>query len=55
MIRIRDLVLFPPLDQGSGIEEKNPGSRMNIPDNFFESLETLFMIKILKFFDADPG
>jgi hypothetical protein len=30
---------------------------MNIPDNFSESLETDFRVKILKFFDADsdPG
>jgi hypothetical protein len=27
---------------------------MNIPDNFSESLETVFKIKKLKFFDADP-
>jgi hypothetical protein len=30
---------------------------MNIPDHFSESLETIFGLKILKFFDADsdPG
>jgi hypothetical protein len=27
---------------------------MNIPDNIFESLETIFWIKIIKFFAADP-
>jgi hypothetical protein len=27
---------------------------MNIPDHFSESLETVFRVKILKFFDADP-
>ncbi len=40
--------------------EKNPdpGSRMNIPDYFFESIETVLnsfeQLKILKFLDADP-
>ncbi len=28
---------------------------MNIPDHFSESLETVFGLKNLKFFDADPG
>ncbi len=30
---------------------------MNIPDHNYESLETIFRVKILKFFDADvdPG
>ncbi len=30
---------------------------MNIPDHISESLETIFWVKILKFFDADadPG
>ncbi len=27
---------------------------MNIPDHISESLETIFLFKILKFFDADP-
>ena len=33
------------------------GSRMNIPGHISESLETIFWVKILKFFDADadPG
>ncbi len=31
-----------------------PGSEMNIPDHISESLEHIFGIKILKFFDADP-
>jgi hypothetical protein len=36
--------------------EKNPytGSKMNIPDHFSESLETVLELKILIFFDADP-
>jgi hypothetical protein len=29
------------------------GSGMNIPDHFSESLETVFGLKTLKFFDAD--
>jgi hypothetical protein len=28
---------------------------MNIPDHISESLETIFCVKILKLFDADPG
>jgi hypothetical protein len=28
---------------------------MNNPDHIFESLETIFWVKILKFFVADPG
>jgi hypothetical protein len=31
------------------------GSGMNNPDHITESLETIFWVKILKFFDADPG
>jgi hypothetical protein len=29
------------------------GSGMNIPDHISESLETIFWVKLLKFFDAD--
>jgi hypothetical protein len=36
-----------------------PGSGMNNPDNIFYILETIFLlffgVKILKFFDEDPG
>jgi hypothetical protein len=28
---------------------------MNNPDHISESLETIFGVKTLKFFDADPG
>ncbi len=28
---------------------------MKIPDNLFESLETVFGLKIIKYFYADPG
>jgi hypothetical protein len=31
------------------------GSGMNNPDHVSESLETIFGVKILKFFEADPG
>ncbi len=31
------------------------GSRMNNPDLISESLEIIFWVKILKFFDADQG
>jgi hypothetical protein len=30
------------------------GSGMNITEHIFESLETIFWVKIFKFFDADP-
>jgi hypothetical protein len=53
-------------DPGSGIRDsgwvkKDPdrgtGSRMSMPDYSSESLETIFWVKKLKFFDADldPG
>jgi hypothetical protein len=48
------------LDSGSGAfltpgsGRKNPGSELNTPDNFFESLEEGFGLKILKLIDADP-
>jgi hypothetical protein len=38
--------------------EPGSGSGMNILDHISESLETIFwvkIVKILKFFDADPG
>jgi hypothetical protein len=46
------------LDPGSGailIFFTHPGSGMNTPDHISESLEIMFWVKILKFFDADPG
>jgi hypothetical protein len=30
-------------------------SAMNNPDHISDSIETIFWVKILKFFDADPG
>ncbi len=37
-------------------QDPDPGSvfGMNIPDHIFESIETIFWVKILQFFDADP-
>jgi hypothetical protein len=34
-------------------EDPDPG--MNNPDHISESLESIFCVKILKFFDADSG
>jgi len=34
---------------------KKSGSGMNMPDHFPESLENVFGVKILKFFDPDPN
>jgi hypothetical protein len=36
-------------------KKSGAGSGMNNPDHISESLETFFGVKILKFFDADPG
>jgi hypothetical protein len=35
-------------------KKSRPGSGLNIPDHIFERLETIFWVKILKFFYADP-
>ncbi len=34
---------------------KNQDPGLNIPDHIFESLEAIFGLKMLKFFDAEPG
>jgi hypothetical protein len=34
---------------------KKSGSGMNNPDHISESLKTIFGVKILKFYDVDPG
>jgi hypothetical protein len=34
---------------------KKSGSGMDNPNHISESLETIFWVKILEFFDADPG
>ncbi len=49
-----------PLDPGSGSgmgKNPDPGSGMNIPDHFSESLEKVFGVKntYSKYFEADPG
>jgi hypothetical protein len=33
---------------------KSSGSELNKPDHISEGLKTIFWVKILKFFDADP-
>jgi hypothetical protein len=33
---------------------KKSGSGMNNPDHISKSLETIFWVKIFKFFDVDP-
>jgi hypothetical protein len=44
------------LSPGSGKGKKSgSGSGMNNPDHISECLETIFLVKILKFFDADSG
>jgi hypothetical protein len=35
-------------------KKSESGSGMNNPDHISESLETIFWVKILKFYDADP-
>jgi hypothetical protein len=58
-IRIRDPVLFWPLDPGSGMGRKSAsgsGIRDEQPGSYFLELQKpFFWVKILKFFDADPG
>jgi hypothetical protein len=51
---VADLVPFDPWIRDPGWV-KNQG--MKIPNHISESLETIFWVKILKFFDADadPG
>ncbi len=40
----------------SGMGKKSgSGSGIRIGDNISESLETIFCVKLLQFFDADPG
>jgi hypothetical protein len=34
--------------------EPGSGPGMNIPDHISKSIETIFWVKIIKFFDADP-
>ncbi len=49
---------FLPLDPGwIKNQDPDPGSESGIysPKHISESLETIFWVKILEFFDADPG
>jgi hypothetical protein len=47
---------FLALHPGSGIgKTSGSGSGMNDPDHISESLKQFFLVKTLKFFDADPG
>ncbi len=47
---------FLTLYLGSGMGKKSgSGSGMNNPDHISESLVKIDWVKILKFFDADPG
>ncbi len=53
MLRIRDPGFVAFLTPGSGMGKKSgSGSGMNNPDHISECLETIFWVKILKFFDA---
>jgi hypothetical protein len=61
-IRIRDPVPFSPLDPGSGMGRKSSsgsGIRDEQPGSYFLELRNhffvFFCVKILKFFDVDPG
>jgi hypothetical protein len=36
-------------------KKSGSGSGTNNPDHIFESLETIFRLKMLTFFDADPA
>jgi hypothetical protein len=36
-------------------KKSGSGSGMNNPDHLSESFETIFWVKMLKFFEADPG
>jgi hypothetical protein len=35
------------------VKKSRSGSGINILDHIYESIETIFWVKILKFFDAD--
>jgi hypothetical protein len=51
-IRIRDPVPFDPWIPGPGWVKNQ---RMKNPVHILESFKTIFWVKILIFFDADPG
>jgi hypothetical protein len=50
MLRIRILCLFDPW-----IQDQNGCKIMNNPDQISESLKKIIWVKILIFFNADPG
>jgi hypothetical protein len=54
-MRIRDPVPFSPLDPRSGMGKLRIRIRDESPNHIFESLETIFFVKIPQFYDADPG
>jgi hypothetical protein len=57
MIQIRDPGSCSFFTPGSGIgdgHKSKSGSGVNIPDHISEILETIFQVKILKFFAANP-
>jgi hypothetical protein len=47
---------FKKIQQTRCLKNQDPGfgSGINIPDHISESLETIFGLKIVKFFDVDP-
>jgi hypothetical protein len=47
-------VPFLPLDPG-WVKCQDPDPRRTNPDHISQSLETIFLVTIIKFFDADPG
>ena len=49
------LSLYHETDLKNVANGARSGSGMNIPDHISESFETIFWVKILKFFDADAG
>jgi hypothetical protein len=60
VLRVRNRCLFDPWIRDPGwVKNQDPdprsGSGMNIPDHISFSLETIFWVKILNFFNADPG
>jgi hypothetical protein len=48
-------VPFWPLDLIWDGKKSGSGSGKNNPDHISVSLETIFWVEMLKFFDADPG
>jgi hypothetical protein len=52
------IIAYQCCESRSGIRENQDpesGSGMNNPDHISESLEPIFWVKILEFFDVDPG